>query len=82
MATITILVKDRKNHAPEVNQLLTENGHLVLSRLGLNVQKNCIENCTAIIAVIVEAGSEEIEQLMKQLNGMEGIVAKDNIMTE
>ena len=60
LATITILIKDRQNHAPEVNKILTDNGHLIIARLGVNLQKRCVENCTALITVVIEGNNEEI----------------------
>jgi hypothetical protein len=75
LATITILVKDRQTQAPEVNRILTENGHLILARLGVNVQRHCVEHCTALIAVVMEAEAREISRITKELNNLYGIVA-------
>ena len=82
LATITILVKDRQMHAKDVNRLLTEHGDIVLARLGVNVQRTCVENCTGMITVAVEATAEEISGLTKKLDELYGIVAKANIMTD
>jgi len=82
LATITILVKDRESHAPEVNQILTDHGHLILARLGVNVQRHCIEHCTALITVVIEATAEEINAITKKLDAFYGIVAKTTIITE
>ena len=82
LATITILVKDRQTNSENVNRMLTENGHLVMSRLGVNVQRSCVENCTGLIAVATEGTTKEINDLTKKLDGLYGIVAKNNIMTE
>jgi metal-responsive CopG/Arc/MetJ family transcriptional regulator len=82
LAMITILVKDRQTNSENVNKLLTENSHLVMSRMGVNVQRSCIENCTGLIAVAVEGTTKEINDLTEKLDGLYGIVAKVNIMTE
>ena len=82
LATITILIKDRQMHSREVNEMLTENGHLIMARLGVNVQKSCVEHCTGMITVAVENTAEEINNLTKKLDGLYGIVAKACIMTE
>ncbi len=82
LATITILVKDRQNSAEKINQILTENGHLILARLGVNVQRHCIENCTAIITVAMEATNKEIREITEKIDCLYGIVAKASIMTE
>ena len=82
LATITILVKDRQTHAKDVQQILTDHGHIVMARLGVNVQKSCVEHCTGIITVAVEGADDEINDLTKKLDGLSGIVAKVNIMTD
>ena len=82
LATITILVKDRQMNSENVNKLLTENGHLIMSRLGVNVQRSCVENCTGMIAVAIEGTTKEINDLTKKLDELYGIVAKASIMTE
>lgn len=82
IATITILVKDRKTVSKEVNQILTENGHLILARLGVNLHRYCVENCTAMITIAVEGNTKEIKNITKKLDELYGIVAKTNIMTE
>ncbi|MDD3607223.1 MAG: hypothetical protein PHQ20_00265 [Candidatus Moranbacteria bacterium] len=82
IASIAILVKDRKTNSKEVNRILTENGHLILARLGVNLQRHCIENCAAMITITVEGSPDEIKNITKQLDKLYGIVAKTNIMTE
>ena len=82
LAMITILVKDRQNNSENINKMLTENGHLVMARLGVNVQRSCVENCTGLIAVAVEGTAKEINNLTKKIDGLYGIVAKNNIITE
>jgi putative iron-only hydrogenase system regulator len=76
LATITILVKDREKNSTAVNQILTENGHLILARLGVNVQRHCIEHCTAIITITVEATASDVAKMTKKINNIYGIVAK------
>jgi len=82
LATITILIKDRQMHAKDVNEMLTKNGHLIMARLGVNVQKSCVEHCNGMITIVVEASSGEIRNLTKELDELYGIVAKSSIMTE
>ena len=82
LATITILVKDRQTNSENVNKMLTENSHLIMTRMGVNVQRSCIENCTGMITVAIEGTAKEINDLTKKLDGLYGIVAKANIMTE
>lgn len=82
LATISILVKDRHTHSPELNRLLTENGHLILARLGVNVQRQCIEHCTGLITIVVEATAREITRLTQSLNKLYGIVAKKIVLDD
>jgi metal-responsive CopG/Arc/MetJ family transcriptional regulator len=82
LATISILVKDRQSHAQDVQQILTANGHLVMARLGVNVQRACVENCTGFITVAVEGTVKEIRDLTNKLDGLYGIVAKAVVLTD
>lgn len=82
LGTITILIKDRQSHAKDVNELLSKNGHLIIARLGVNVQKSCVEHCTGLISIAVEASASEINQLTKEIDDLYGIVAKSSIVTE
>lgn len=82
LGTITILVKDRHTNAKNLNQVLTEHGNLIIARLGLNIDRRCIKNCTGMITIAVEGTAQEINNLTKELNNLYGIVAKRCIITE
>jgi metal-responsive CopG/Arc/MetJ family transcriptional regulator len=82
LATVSILVKDRQIHAGEVQDVLTENAHMIFARLGVNVQRHCIEHCTGYIVVVVEGTKPEIAKLVKKLDSLYGIVSKACVMTE
>jgi hypothetical protein len=82
LATITILIKDRQMHAKDVQQILTDEGHLIMARLGVNVQRSCITNCTGLIVLAVEGTAKQITDLVKKLDELYGITAKSSIMTE
>ena len=82
LATITILVEDRQTHSEDVQKILTESGHLIMARLGVNVQPMCVSHCTGLITVAVKGTAKEINALTKKLNKLYGIVAKNNIMTK
>lgn len=81
LATITILVKDRQSNVVRINELLTNNGHLIIARLGVNVEPKCIAHCTGMITLAVKGSKKEITELTKKLDKSYGIVAKTNIMT-
>ncbi len=82
LAVISILVEDRQTNAGKMNQLLTDSGHLIISRLGVNVQPACIKSCTGLIALAVKGTAEEIMDLTKKLDELYGLVAKVNVMTK
>ena len=82
VGTITILIKDRHAQAPDVNGILTDHGHIILARLGVNLQPRCIEHCTAMISVAVQGSAKQIKDLTTQLDEIYGIVAKSNILTD
>jgi metal-responsive CopG/Arc/MetJ family transcriptional regulator len=81
LATITIMVTDRQSNAQEVQRILTENGYMIMARLGVNPQRQCIEHCTGFIAVAVEGTLKDIKGLTKKLDKLYGIVAKNCIIT-
>ena len=82
LASITILVKDRHMHAKDVQNILTENGNLIMARLGVNPARQCIEHCTGFIVVAVEGTAKEISDLEKKLDSLYGIVAKACVVTD
>ena len=82
LGTISILVKDRQVNAKDLNQMLTENGHLIVARLGVSLQKSCVDHCTGLIVVVVEASAQEINSLTKKIDSLYGIVAKVSIVTD
>lgn len=82
LATISILVKDRQMHSMDVQNALSDNSHIIIARLGVNVQRACIENCTGLITIAVEGTLKEINKLTKTLDNLYGIVAKSSILTK
>jgi putative iron-only hydrogenase system regulator len=80
LATITILVKDRQSNAKQVNEILTEYGHIIISRLGVNLNRACVDNCTALIVVVVDAPVKDIKDMTKKINKLYGICAKEIIV--
>jgi metal-responsive CopG/Arc/MetJ family transcriptional regulator len=82
LGTITILVKDRHTYSPDVNRILSEQGNLVMARLGVNIQPLCMSGCHGLIAVAVQGSVKEIKDLTKKLNALYGIVAKSLVITK
>lgn len=82
LGTITILVKDRKMHAKDVQRILTDNGNIIMARLGVNLQRSCIKHCTGLITVAVEGTAKQISDLTEEIDSLYGIVAKKSVVTE
>jgi len=82
LGTITILVKDRHTYSPDVNRILSEQGNLVMARLGVNIQPLCLSGCHGLIVVAAQGTIKEINELTKKLNALYGIVAKSLIITK
>ena len=82
LGTITILIKDRHANSPDVNRVLSEQGSLVMARLGVNVQPLCVNNCYGLITVTVQGTVKQINELTKKFNSLYGIVAKSLIITK
>ena len=81
LGSITLLVEDRQTHAKDMNQILSEAGHIIMARLGVNIQPLCLEHCTGLVVVVVTGTTKEINDLTKKLNELYGIVAKSSIVT-
>lgn len=79
LATISIMIKDRKMHAQDVNKILGENGDMILARLGIHVQKLGIEHCSGFITIVINEPMDKIKKLTDEINNLYGIVAKANI---
>lgn len=82
LASITILVKDRQNASVDLQRILTDNGHMIMARLGVNPQRACIKHCTGLVVLVVEGGARDITSLSKEINGLYGVVAKSTIITK
>jgi len=82
LATITILATDRQAVSEELNKVLTEAGHLIMSRLGVNVQRNCFEHCMGLIILAVEGDGPKIAELEGKLKTLPHLIVKMSVMKE
>lgn len=76
LATISILTSNRQDVSSELNQLLTKNGHLIMSRLGVNVQKSCTEHCPGMIVLVLKDEKDKIDQFIEELGEISGLEIK------
>jgi hypothetical protein len=82
LATITIMVTNRQVNSEKLNRLLSENGHLIMTRLGVNIEPRCISNCTGLITIAVKGNLKQINDLSRKINNLYGIVAKNCVITK
>ncbi len=82
LASITILTNDRQSVSDSLNKLLTSKGHLIMSRMGVNVQKNCTEHCPGLIVLVIKDKRVKIDQFIQELESIAGLVVKSCFFEE
>lgn len=82
LGTITIFTSDRQTVSAELNRLLTDSGHLIMSRLGVNVQKACVSHCPGLIILAVEGEEEKVLALEESLRDLPELDVKIAVMSE
>ena len=80
LGTISILIKNREVYGDKVQKILSENSKLVMSRMGVNVQPKCVNDCLGVITVVAQGNSAELKTLTQKINKVKGVVAKLNIL--
>jgi len=69
---VGIIVENRKENAPKVNEILTAFGDRIVARTGIPYeQRHC-----AVITLIVDATTDEIGTLTGQLGQIHGVTVK------
>lgn len=81
LATLSILLKDRQSQASDLQQILTDEGHLIMARLGVNVQPKCIEHCNGMIVLALDGDLKDIKAFAKKIDKIYGVVAKLSVLT-
>lgn len=81
LATLSILLKDRQSQASDLQQILTDGGHLIMARLGVNVQPKCIEHCNGVIVLALDGNLKDIKAFTKKIDEIYGVVAKLSVLT-
>ena len=76
LASISILTTNRQIVSSQLNDFLTKNGHLIMSRLGVNVSKGCTENCPGLIVLVLKADKEKIDSFLLGLDQIGGLKIK------
>lgn len=76
LATLSLLITDRQANVAKVNQLLTQNGHLILSRLGVNPNAACLAHCLGIMVLVLAGDKTKLQQLSTNLSRLKGVQVK------
>ncbi len=72
IGVVSVVIGRREDAAPKVNQLLTRFGHLIIGRMGVPYR----ERGVSVIALIVEADTDELGALTGKLGMMPGVTVK------
>lgn len=80
LGSISIFVKDRHNISGPINKILNNDGSLIMSRLGVNVEPKCMSDCLAIICLAICGPKNKLDALCAKLNKLKGVNAKLNLM--
>jgi len=75
VGVIAIIVKQRSTGAPEVNQVLTEFGGIILGRMGLPYAARDLH----IITLIVDATTDQIGALTGKLGAIRDVTVKSTL---
>lgn len=54
IATVSILVKEREAHSTKVNEILSRHGDRILARLGVNLERSGVRDCSGLIEIVVK----------------------------
>lgn len=73
---MTLLVNNRRQNVPKLQEILTESGCIIKTRLGLHEAGDVCSNDGLIILHLV-GSKEEITALETNLNKLDGIKAKN-----
>lgn len=73
---IGVRMDNRVSNAQRFQEVLTKNGCIIKARLGLHEASDTVCANDGLIVLQPCGEKEEVEQLVKELNQLEGIVAK------
>ena len=69
---VGIIVKNRKQSAPKVNEVLTEYGSMIVARTGIPYERR---NCS-VITLVVDATTDDLGALTGKLGTIAGVAVK------
>lgn len=72
IGVVSIIIRDRKESAAEVNGVLSRHGEIIIGRMGLPYEQKGIN----IIALIIHGTTDEIGSLTGRLGSLRGVEVK------
>ena len=69
LGVVGIVIKDRKEMAPRVNEILTEHGEIIAGRMGLPYRGRNV----SVISLIVDGTTDELGSLTGKLGMLSGV---------
>ncbi len=81
LASLNILIKNRHQNIGGVNKLITQYGYLVIARLGVPIERQCLKNCSGLITLVVQGTKKEIDEFSRQLNKYKMVTLKKIIFS-
>ncbi|GFM37250.1 CopG family transcriptional regulator [Desulfovibrio psychrotolerans] len=76
MGVVSIIVGNREKDAGTVNDILSRHGEIILARMGLP----CRERGLSVIAVIIEATTDQVGALTGQLGRLASVKVKASVV--
>lgn len=77
IAVVAIVVGDRLEAAPKVNEILSQYGEMIVGRMGIPYK----EKNLSVIALIVDGTTDELGALTGKLGRIRGVRVKTAIAT-
>jgi len=76
MGVVSVIVGNRKQDAGMVNDIISRHGELVLARMGVP----CRDRGVSVIALIIEATTNEVGSLTGQLGSLPSVRVKSSLV--
>ncbi|UZP66977.1 iron-only hydrogenase system regulator [Desulfovibrio mangrovi] len=76
MGVVSVIVGDRNRDAGMVNDIISRHGELVLARMGVP----CRDRGISVIALIIEATTNEVGSLTGQLGSLPSVRVKSSLV--
>jgi hypothetical protein len=75
---MAILIDKRTDAAPKVQEILTEHGCIIKTRLGMHESSTCADE--GMIILDITANNTEVEALESELKSVEGVKVKSMVL--